>query len=320
MTGVTSRVTLAVTLAALAFSAPAALSQSEPRFYVTHVASTLVDDGLATAAPAGAEAAAFETVPAPGVQLRPDEARATSTPWIDSNVWRFQRGTQKVHYASLPEGAAPLAAAEAFVFDVNAVLDPDPADVEELRQMLRFLAAEDRPRLPVMANIGVVDHPSPLFSEVLNLLSRRNLLYRVVPAPDPALDLTVRLGTEDFPLEAAADPSAFAARVRTRLGDDKRLVRLYGGASTVIAHLTGERARARLYLLNYGRTREPRGAGNPQAIRVRVLGRYQPTRFTGYRAAPQAMLTDIEHPEGATTEFWVPDFATLAIIDLDPMK
>ena len=34
-----------------------------------------------------------------------------------------------------------------------------------------------------MANIGVVEDKSPALDEVLNMLTRRNLLYRVVPRP-----------------------------------------------------------------------------------------------------------------------------------------
>ena len=182
----------------------------------------------------------------------------TTAPWIDSNGSRFQRGIQKANYAKLPAGSAPLAAAEAFTFNVDAILDPDPSDVEDLGKMLRFLKTHDQPPLPVMANIGVVDDRSPVLGEVLNLLTRSNLLYRVVSAPDRTLDLTLQLGTVDFPREAAANPSDFAARVRAKLGDDKRLVRLYG-TSTVVAHLIGDGKQARLYLLSYGGRRPQQG-------------------------------------------------------------
>ncbi len=66
-------------------------------------------------------------------------AQATTAPWIDSNAWRFQRGLRKVNYAKLAAGGSPLAAAEAFTFGVEAILNPDPADVEELGRMLQFL-------------------------------------------------------------------------------------------------------------------------------------------------------------------------------------
>lgn len=297
-----------------------ALRAQEPprnsRFYVTSAASSLVTEGLALGAPTGAEAADFQEVPAPGVRFVPTVARATNVPWIDSNGWRYQRGLRKANYATLPAGSAALAAAEAFAFNVDAILNPDPADIEELRDMLRFLKAQDRPPLPASANIAVVDGPSPLMGEVLNMLTRRNLLYRVVPAPDPTLDLTVELGTSDFPAEAAANPHEFAARVRTKLGDDKRLVRLYG-TSTVIARLTADGGRARLYLLQYSRGRRQR-TGNPQGLQVRLLGGYKP-RIAVHGAGPGATVTDLRYPDGAT-EFWVPDFAVCAIIDLDAMN
>ena len=186
----------------------------------------------------------------------------------------------------------------------------------ELGKVLRFLKSQERPPLPAMANIGIVDDRSLLMDEVLNMLTRRNLLYRVVGAPDRQLDLTVQLGSKDFPKESAEDPSDFAARVRAKLGDDKRLVRLYG-TSTIIAHLTGDGKNARLYLLSYGRGRRQGGGG--QSLRVRVLGRYRPSAFAAYGVAADAKLADVENPEN-TTEFSVPAFSILATIDLDAVK
>jgi hypothetical protein len=286
------------------------------KLYLTAAASSLVEQGLAAAAPAGSDAASYQEVPSPGVRYLPNVARATNVPWIDSNGWRFARGMRKVSYANVPAGSASLAAAEAFVFNVDAIINPDPKDVEDLGRMLRFLKANAQAPLPEMVNIGVVDSPSPLLNEVLNLLTRRNLLYKVVPAPDPKLDLNVQLGTPDFPAEAAANPYEFAARVRATLGDDKRLVRLYG-TSTVIARLTGDKRRARLFLLAFGGRRQQNAGA--QAMRVRVQGRYQLAKFAAYGGNPEAQVSDVRHP-GATTEFWVPDFSTCAIIDLEEMK
>jgi len=291
-------------------------SASASKLYLTAAASSLVEQGLAAAAPTGSDAASYQEIPSPGVRYLPNVARATNVSWIDSNGWRFARGMRKVSYTNVPAGSASLAAAEAFVFNVDAIINPDAKDVEDLGRMLRFLKANEQAPLPEMVNIGVVDSPSPLVNEVLNLLTRRNLLYKVVPAPDRTLDLNVQLGTPDFPAEAAANPYEFAARVRAKLGDDKRLVRLYG-TSTVIARLTGDKSRARLYLLSFA-SRRQQDAG-AQAIRVRVQGRYQPTKFAAYGGNPDAKVSDVRHP-GTTTEFWVPDFNTCAIIDLEAMK
>ena len=301
-----------VALALGSFAVHARQPADRGRIHLTGPAAALVEQGLAPAAPTGADAAAFQEVPPPGLRFVANVAQSTTAPWIDSNAWRYQRGLRKALYSKLPASAGALAAAEAFTFGVDAILNPDAADLEDLKKMLQFLKAQDRARLPARANIGVVSTPSPAMDEVLNLLSRRNLLYRVVQKPDPSLDLTVQLGSADFPADAAANPSDFAARVRAKLGDDKRLVRIYG-TSTVLAHLTGDATAARLYLLSYGGTRRQQGAMQ-QGIRVRVLGRYQPA-FAGYESAAGAALADVDNP-GAATEFSLPPFRTLAIVDL----
>ena len=279
-------------------------------FYVTPAAAALVQQGVALAAPS--YRGGFQELPAPGIQFQPNQAQATPAPWVDSNAWRFQRGVRKADYTKLRAGSAPLAAAEAFTFHAEAILNPDPADVPELARMLAFLKAQDQPALPVKANIGVIDDGSETMGEVLNMLTRRNLLYRVLTKPDPKLDLTVRLGAPDFPKDSADDPSDFAARVRAKLGDDKRLLRLYG-TNTAVAHLTGDGKRARVVLLSYSRNRVQQG------VRVRVLGRYRPVKFAAFATAPEAQLADIENP-GNATEFSVPQFSTIAIVDLAAAK
>jgi hypothetical protein len=293
--------------------AVATLEAQPLRLAVTNVAQGLVDRGLASPAPTDAVAQGFEEVPAPGIRFLPNVAHATTAPWIDSNGWRFQRGLRKAHYATLPEGSAALAAAEAFTFDVEAILNPHAADVEPLGAMLTFLKAQPQPSLPVLANIGIVDDGSAQMSEILNLLIRRNLLYQVVSGNARSLDITVRLGSRDFPQALAANPHEFAARVRAKLGDAKRLVRLYGTTS-VVARLTGDGRRARLYLLSYAGLTRPQGRGL-QPVRVRLLGRYQPTRVAIDSGPADAQLADVDHP-GNATEFSLPPFATLAVVDL----
>ena len=289
------------------------LHSQTPRVSVTSAAQSLVERGVASPAPTDAAAQGFQEVPAPGIRFIPSVGQATAAPWIDSNGWRFQRGLRKAHYATLPVGSAALAAAEAFAFDVEAILDPTAADVETLGAMLTFLAAHAQPSLPALANIGVVDDASPQMGEILNLLTRRNLLYRVVSSNDRSLNLTVRLGSRDFPQALARNPHEFAARVRAKLGDDKRLVRLYG-TSSVVARLTGDGQRTRLFLLSYAGATRMQGRGL-QPVRVRLLGRYQPTGVAVDSGPADAQLADVDYP-GNATEFSVPPFATLAIVDL----
>jgi hypothetical protein len=299
-------------------TAPAAQNvRSEPsgRFYVTEAGAALVSQGLALAAPTGAAAAGFQDVPSPSLRNVPNNgfAQVTLAPWVESNGWRFERGVKKASYAKLPRGTAPLAAAEAFAFNVEALLDPDPADVEELGAVLRFLKAHEQPAMPVVANIGVIDDGSPVMGEILNMFTRRNLLYARVSGPERQLDLIVQLGTKDFPAASASNPSDFAARVREMLGDDKRLVRLFGTNST-IARLTGDSQHRRLVLLSYSRNRLQTD------VRVRLLGQFEPEGAAIYTGtAPDVKLEDVEHPGGAT-EFSMAMFSTIAIVDLRPVK
>jgi hypothetical protein len=250
------------------------------------------------------------------VRYLPNVARATNVPWIDSNGWRFARGLRKANYVKLPAGSAALAAAEAFVFNVDAILNPDPKDVDDLGTMLRFIKSQEAPPMPELVNIGVVDDGSPVMWVSVESADASGTLFFKVVKPDPDLGPNVQLGTRDFPAEAAANPYEFAAQVCAKLGDDKRFVRLYG-TSTVIARLTGHATRARLFLLSFG-SRRQQSAG-PQAIRVRVVGQYRPAGFSPYGVSDEAKLGDLRNP-GNTTEFWVPDFTTCAVIDLESIS
>jgi hypothetical protein len=78
--------------------------------------------------------------------------------------------------------------------------------------------------LPPIANIGIIDDVSPKTGELMNLLTRRNLLYRIVTAPDPRLDLNIRLGSKEYPKSEAADPSKLAQKIRAELTEEKRIL------------------------------------------------------------------------------------------------
>ena len=93
---------------------------------------------------------------------------------------------------STAEARAALAAAESFVFGVQALIEATPADLAALSPMLRFLRQADAAPLPIRADIGYEDDGSPESAEVMNLLIRRNLLFRIVNSPDSSLALNVR--------------------------------------------------------------------------------------------------------------------------------
>jgi hypothetical protein len=270
----------------------------------------IVPAGATEPAPVAGQPAPVD-IPAPSLRSVPNDgyAQVTLAPWVESNGWRFQRGIRLAEYRDLPRGMAPLAAAEAFAFGVDAILHPNAADTAELDRVIAFLRAHERPAMPPLANIGLIDDGSLPLGEAMNMLTRRNLLFRIVSAPDPSLAFTVKPDSDEFPRESLRNPNDFAERVRDRLGDDRRLVRIFG-SSTVIARLTGDAQHARLVLLSYSRNR------TQQDLRIRLLGRYRPTATAAYGAPAGAALQDVQIVDGAT-EFTIPIFNTVAILDLD---
>ncbi|HZT30472.1 MAG TPA: hypothetical protein VFA33_11340 [Bryobacteraceae bacterium] len=246
-----------------------------------------------------------EKAVAPGVEYRMDVASATRVPWVDANGWRFLRNPGKEFYYDVPADKAALAAAEAFAYGANAAVHVagDPADFSA---MLRFLKGLGDASMPVLANFGIIDDGSETTAEVLNLMARRNLLFRVVPAPDPKLDLNVRIGSPEYPKADAEDPYSFAQKLRGDLGDAKRLLRIYG-SEVVIGHLTGGEGHVRVHLLNYGRRRV-------EGMRVRVRGAYAHAVIAD-SGVKDAMLADFGASEGGT-EFTIPAISTYAVVDL----
>jgi hypothetical protein len=256
------------------------------------------------------ERAARGVLAAPGIAERADRASATRSPWLNANGWRFLREKGRRYAYALPAGKAALAAAEAFAYGADAVLQIDPADLAALGRMLAFLSELPDAILPGIADMGVVDDGTALTGEVINLLVRRNLLFRVVEAPSPQWPINIRLGTREYPKEEAADPSAFALKVRRQLTDDQRSLRIYG-SEVVIGRLTGDATRVRLHLLNYG-GREIEG------LRIRLRGRWAPgeARVAGKGRTP---LPDPVIADGAT-EFSLPAMGPYAVVDLPAAK
>lgn len=257
------------------------------------------------------ELKAREKLAVPGASGRPGLAAATGRPWLDANGWQFTRNPAGKFYYELPKGRASLAVAESFAYNADTVLKIDPADLPEVGRLFAFLKTIPASgNLPLIADIGVIDDGSKLVGEVMNLLSRRNLLFKPLKKPSQPLRLNIQIGTKAYPRAAAADPSEFAQTIRRRLTDDARMLRIYG-SEVVIARLTGDAKHLRLHLLNYGR-RDFEGL----RIRLRdVLG-----QGDAYLSGQGKMgLLDFE-VIGQTTEFSLARMNVYAVIDLPRAK
>ena len=245
-------------------------------------------------------------LPSPGVQYRVNVASASRRPWVDANGWRIERAPERTYFYDVAENAAALACAEAYAWGAKALVHTTDSGAAAFRNMLEFVKSLPEASWPVMPNIGVIDDGSNETGELMNLLARRNLLYRIVPAPDPKLDLNVRIGSAEYPRTEAANPATLAQKIRSQLGDDKRLVRLYG-SEVVIARLAGNGERARLHLVNY--------ASRPvNGLRVRIRGKWARQEPRGY-GDPQLKLRDVSVQSDAT-EFTIPEMSTYVTVDL----
>jgi hypothetical protein len=234
----------------------------------------------------------------PGVQYRRNVAAATSVPWLDANGWQLERDPKRTYYYDVSDDSVSIAMAESFSRNVAAVIH---GGAVTFGQMLAFLKRIDQPAMPAMANIGIVDDGSDITGEAMNLLARRNLLFRVVKAPDSKLDLNLKPTAKE-----AGNPFEYAQEVRQKLGDDKRLVRLYG-SEVVLANLTGENGKARLYLINYS-NRKVTG------LRVRVRGAW--SKATLHVLGVENAAPADYQSEGGAAEFTIPEMNAFAVVDL----
>lgn len=245
-------------------------------------------------------------LPPPRVEYHANEASATTSPWIDANGWQILRAPDKHYYYNVPATEAALAAAEAFVYGAQATVHTDSAGAASFERMVAFLHTIPAADLPPIANIGIIDDGSDETGEVMNLLTRHNLLYKIEKTPDPRLAINVRLGSKEYPKEQAEDPDVFARKLRGDLGDEHRSLRIYG-SEVVVARFEGSEAHARVHLLDYARRRVP-------GLRVRVLGTYRHQTLRAF-SKPDAKLQDVVVADGAT-EFTVPEIDVYAVIDL----
>jgi len=259
------------------------------------------------AAEAGGPQSAVK-VQTPTVNYRMNEATATRAPWVVANGWRFIRRPTGRYYYDAPGKQAAMAAAEAFCYGADALIHTDAAGLKPLAEMLGFLRSLPAEPLPPVSDIGYLDDGSATSGEVMNLMVRDNLLFKLVTAPDRSLKLNVKLGTKEFPLEDAKNPGTIAREVRANLTDEKRSVRVYG-SQVVVVRLTAAGDHARLQLLNYaGADRKVEG------IRVRLLGQYSKHQL--FAAGGKAGELMDYTADSEATEFTLPELTTYAIVDL----
>lgn len=246
----------------------------------------------------------------PGIQRKVNVASPTSAPWVDANGWRFIRQPSGQFLSDVPKGRAALATFEAFVYNADVVVKIDPADVNEFGKALTFLRTLPTDELPPVADINVIDNGSAITGEVINLLTRRNLLFRLSSAPSNLFPINLKIGSREYSEDEAANPSAFAQKIRRQLGDDQRSLRIYG-SEIVIARLLGNSDKTRLHLLNYS-GRELDG------LRIRLRG-----KLSGKEAIVAGFgregLQDFMTADGAT-EFTVPKVGNYAMVELIAAK
>lgn len=247
-----------------------------------------------------------EKLPVPRIDPKVRVASATRAPWIVANGWRMLRNPNGRFWYELPPRKAALAMAEAFAYGADAGFQIAPEDYAEAARMLQFLRTPARLDLAPMADFAFVDDGTPLAGEAMNLLCRRNLLFAVVPRPDPRFNLNVVIGSDDFPRTLAANPAELAAAVRRKLTDEARSVRLYGSEMALVRATGGEKA-ARLFVLYYG--------NYPlRGLRLRVRGQF-PSAAVHVFGRPEAQAEELIS-EGGFTELTIPETGPLAVVDL----
>jgi hypothetical protein len=214
-------------------------------------------------------------------------------------------------------GDFQLAIAEAGAFGADLLLDLDTASLDawkDARATLDFYKTYT-PR-EAIANVGVVAADTEKWYEVLNLLSRQNVQYRILqaaPAAAADLDLVVLLdpGATALPAERvlqagedANDPNSFALKVWNRLGRKGRPADVWNGI-TVLVGLAREGSGLRLDAVNY--------STQPLPVQMRVRGIYKKAELSTPERGTQSLT--VEHLDGFT-EFVIPELRVGARVRL----
>jgi hypothetical protein len=241
------------------------------------------------------DSAGLTRVPPPGVRTRMNMAMATSAPWIDSNLWKYRRNPNNSYISDLKGKSLIIAMAEAFAAGVPLALETTPDQEKEYQQVLSFLKQIPEGPAKPWVNWILKDEPSAQAAEVMNLMTRRNLLFRVDPKGDVSL-------------AGVKNPYDFMQDLREKLGDEKRLLRLFGSELTVAA-LFRDGNRVRLHLLNYG-TRPV------ENLRIRIVGKFNPSNIKArvYRDEAPKLKEFVQ--ESGCTEFTLETLPSYAVLDL----
>lgn len=245
----------------------------------------------------------------PAVNYRINQGGATRAPWLVANGGNFVRTPRARFYYEVKGSQSATAAAEAFMYGVPAMIQSDAAGLKPLGEMLHFLAGLPAADPAPIADIGFIDDGTPDALEVMGLLVRDNLMFKLVPKPDSSLKLNVQIGTKDYPREEAKNPGLVAKNIRFKLTDEKRSLRIYG-SQVVLGRLTGTRDHVRLELLNYAA-----GERGVDGLRIRVLGKYTHHTAVAAGAASGVKVVDYTVEDGAT-ELTLAELKTFAVIDL----
>lgn len=243
----------------------------------------------------GSDVAGYQKAPPPGVRYRMNMASATTSPWVDSNLWRYRRNPKGNYLCDVKEKSVITAMAEAFSIGVKLSLQISPKQQEDFDRMLAFLKAiPDGPTRP-WVNFTVSDDGSFQAGEVMNLLSRRSIGYALAPKGDYAL--TAKMTN---PYEAMQD-------IREKLGDNRRVIRLFGSELT-LAEAAREGNRVRLHLINYG-------SRPVDHLRIRIQGVYREPDIKVHLLGPAIpKLKDFESGKDYT-EFTLETLGAYGVLD-----
>ena len=241
----------------------------------------------------------------PRVDYRINQASATTSPWIISNGAKILHAPAGKYFYNVSGRSVPVAVAESYVFRADAIVETKPEDLAEAEKMKAFLAALPTSNLPPVSDFAVVDDGSAQMAEIMNLLVRRNLLFRPSKQADPSR-LTVQIGAKDFPKAAAANPSDFAVLVRHKLTDEKRSLRVFG-SENVIARFESDGKKGRLHVLSYGQR-------PVEGVRIRVRGKFQNADISAF-GITSAKVAELSQ-DGDFTEFSIMEIRPYVAVDL----